>query len=79
MYTFCEHNELTKVIKHPLLKKKDLVCVLGEISWIINYYFPEIKYCPTLFFFIMLLVNFMGKEKSFYMVKTMIEISNVKL
>lgn len=79
MYTFSKYQKFKKLIKYPLLKQKGLVTVLGEITWILNYYYPEIIYCPTLFFFVMLLVNFMSKEKVLYMVKTMIEISTVGL
>ena len=77
LYTFGKHQKLNKLMKYPLLKKRELVNTLGEITWIINYYYPEVKYCPTLFYLIMLLVNFYSKQKTFYIIKTMIQISKV--
>jgi hypothetical protein len=79
LYTFEKIHKLKKIIKYPLLKNRVLVQTLGEITWIVDYYMSEIKYCPTLFFVIMLLVNFMSKENTFYIIKIMVEISNVSI
>jgi hypothetical protein len=79
LYTFEKYHKLKKIIKYPLLKNRMLVQTLGEITWIVDYYMAEVKYCPTLFFVIMLLVNFMSKQEVFYMIKTMVDISNVRI
>lgn len=77
LYTFGKQHKLRKLIKYPLLGSRELVDVLGEITWVINHYYPQVDYCPTLFFVLMLLVNFFAKERAFYVVKTMIGISTV--
>lgn len=77
MYTFGRHQKLKKIIKYPLLRNRELVNVLGEITWVVNHYFSQVKYCPTLFFVTMLMVNFLSKERVFYMVQSMIAISSV--
>ena len=77
LYTFGRHQKLKKMIKYPLLRNRDLVNVLGEITWVINHYYSKVRYCPTMFYVAMLLVNFLKKEQAFYVVKSMIAISSV--
>lgn len=79
IYTFSKQNNLRKIIRNPPLSKMQKLKELGEITWVINYFYSEVQYCPTLLFVIMLLLNFLSKQETFYLIKLMIEFSSVTL